>query len=250
MRSGVVKPTSQGTTQGSPLSPLLSNVVLDELDKELERRGLSFCRYADDCNLFVGSQKAADRVLRSITRFIESKLKLKVNRDKTKTGLSHEVKFLGMTIVNGTIAISKQALRHAINRVKVLIPRGTSQRIEDAVSRVNRWYMGWSSYYSMTQYPSQLKKIEARIRRRFRSRLVSQQKRRKHLYRKLMKCGVKSKTAHSTVYSNRGRWALSHTGAVERAFSNRWFERTLGLKTRSGDRLPHWFDVRKWVNLT
>lgn len=250
LRAGMVSATGQGAPQGSPLSPLLSNLVLDELDKELERRGLAFVRYADDCNVFVGSQKAADRVLQSLTRFIETKLKLIVNRDKSKARPAEQGKFLGMTIVNGTVAISKQAIRHAISKVKALIPRGTSEKLETTVAKVNRWYTGWANYYSMTQYPAQLKKIEARTRRRFRARMVARYTRRKHLYRKLMKSGVKSKTAYQAVYSHRKRWALSHTGAVERAFPNQWFKNTLGLKVRSEDHLAHWFEVRRWVNLT
>lgn len=106
MKDGLITPTKEGTVQGSPLSPLLSNVVLDELDKELERRGLEFCRFADDCNIFVGSHKAADRVMNSISKFIEGKVKLLINREKSKVALSKFVKFLGMTIIVGTIVIS------------------------------------------------------------------------------------------------------------------------------------------------
>ncbi len=103
--NGVTEPTEEGTVQGSPLSPLLSNVVLDELDKELERRGLEFCRFADDCNIFVRSPKAADRVMKSISKYIEKKLKLKINRDKSKVGHASKIKFLGMTIIDGARVI-------------------------------------------------------------------------------------------------------------------------------------------------
>ncbi len=115
MLNGVVQLTEEGTVQGSPLSPLLSNVVLDELDKELERRGLEFCRYADDCNIFVMSPKSANRVMSSISKFIEQKLKLKINREKSKVGRSREVKFLGMTIIDGTKAISHQSIQRAMH---------------------------------------------------------------------------------------------------------------------------------------
>lgn len=255
MRSGVMKgetfiPSTEGATQGSPLSPLLSNLVLDNLDKELEKRGLEFCRFADDCNIFAGSQKAAERIMQNICKFITDKLKLVVNTEKSQVALSDRVKFLGMTIVNETIAISRKAIDHAMNKVKELTPRGTSQNVTETVNKINTWYVGWSSYFSLTQYPAQLKKIEAHIRRRLRSRLVSQQKRRRHLYNKLIKRGVKPGLAGSAVYSNRGRWALSHTTAVERAYPNRWFEKDLGFKVRSNDKLSHWFDVNKWVRLT
>jgi len=161
MKDGVLTPTAEGSTQGSPLSPLLSNVVLDELDKALEKRQLEFCRFADDCNIFVKSRKAAERVMESISKFIEKKLKLVVNRDKSKVALSRQVKFLGMTIVNATIAISRKAMDCAMTKVKELTPRGTHQTMEQTISTINRWYMGWSSYFAMTQYPAQLSNIEA-----------------------------------------------------------------------------------------
>lgn len=255
LRSGIMKgetfiPSTEGATQGSPLSPLLSNLVLDNLDKELEKRGLEFCRFADDCNIFAGSQKAAERIMNNISKFITDKLKLVVNMEKSQVALSDQVKFLGMTIVKETIAISRKAIDHAMNKVKELTPRGTSQNIGETVKKINTWYVGWSSYFSMTQYPAQLRKIEAHIRRRLRSRLVSQQKRRRYLYNKLVQRGVKPSLAGVTAYSNRRRWALSHTRAVEKAYPNRWFEEDLGFKSRSNDKLPHWFEANKWVHLT
>ena len=155
-----------------------------------------------------------------------------------------------MTIVNATIAISRKALGHALTKVKELTLRGTSLTLEETIAQINTWYVGWSSYFNMTQYPAQLRKIEAHIRRRLRSRIVSQQKRRRHLYNKLVKRGVKRRTAQKAVYSNSGRWALSHAPAVERAYPNRWFEEGLGLRICSSDQLPHWFEVNKWVRLT
>ena len=223
MVNGVVQLTEEGTVQGSPLSPLLSNVVLDELDKELERRGLEFCRYADDCNIFVRSPKSANRVMDSIGKFIEQKLKLKINREKSKVGRSEEVKFLGMTIVDGALVISRQSMKRAMQKVKELIPRGTHLTLEKTMKRINEWYMGWSGYYLMTQYPSQLAEIEAHVRRRLRARIVDQQKKRRHLYRNLIKRGISLKQSAQTVYSNNGRWVLSRTLALHRAYPNRWF---------------------------
>ena len=124
------------------MSPLLSNVVLDELDQELERLGLEFCRFADDCNIFVRSQKAAERVMQTISKYIETRLKLVVNREKSKVSLSKGVKFLGMTIVAGTIAISLQSMQGAMDKVKELTPRGTSLTIEQTVDKINSWYVG------------------------------------------------------------------------------------------------------------
>lgn len=250
MKDGLVMPSSEGSVQGSPLSPLLSNVVLDELDKELETRGLDFCRFADDCNIFVGSQAAAERVMRSITKFIEKQLKLVVNQEKSKVALSKFVKFLGMTIVAGTIAISGKSMQRARDKIKELTPRGTSLTIEQSVEKINSWYVGWASYYKMTQYPAQLATIEAHVRRRLRSRIVSQQKKRRHIFEKLVQRGTPRRLAAKTVFSNRKKWALSHTRAVEIAFPNEWFLNTLGQEIVSDRQLSHWFGRKVWIKFT
>jgi len=249
MANGLVSSSTEGAVQGSPLSPLLSNIVLDELDKELERRGLEFCRYADDCNIFVKTPKAAERVMASIGGFIERRLKLVVNREKSQVARSERVKFLGMTIVDGAIAISHKALQSAMAKVKELTPRGTHRTLESTLEQVNSWYVGWSSYFQMTYYPSQLSKIEAHIRRRLRSRLVDQQKSKRNLFRKLLKRGVSRKQAANAVFSNHQRWALSNTFAVTKAYPNRWFIAEMGQIIRSDQKLAHWFDVHQWIRL-
>ena len=249
MINGVVIPSQEGAMQGGPLSPLLSNIVLDELDQELEKRGLEFCRFADDCNIFVKSQKAAKRVMEKVSQFIEKKLKLKVNQEKSQVALSDKVKFLGFTVVNGTIAIAHKALQTAMDKVKALTPRGTQKALEPALDKINQWYVGWSNYYSLTNYPSQLHKIEAHIRRRLRSRLVSQQKRKQHLYRNLVKRGVPRKQASKTVFSNNKRWVLSNARAVTRAYPNSWFINLKGQEIRSDRKLAHWFEVSQWIRL-
>jgi RNA-directed DNA polymerase len=249
MINGVVNPSKEGAMQGGPLSPLLSNIVLDELDQELERRGLEFCRFADDCNIFVKSQKAAERVMEKVSQFIEKKLKLKVNQEKSQVALSDKVKFLGFTVVNGTIAIAHKALQTAMDKVKALTPRGTHKMLEPTLAKINEWYVGWSNYYSLTNYPSQLHKIEAHIRRRLRSRLVSQQKRKQHLYRNLVKRGVPRKQASKAVFSNNKRWVLSNARAVTRAYPNSWFINMKGQEIRSDRKLAHWFEVSQWIRL-
>ena len=249
MVAGVVETTEEGTTQGSPLSPLLSNVVLDELDKELERRGLEFCRFADDCNIFVGSKKAADRVMSSVSAFIEKKLRLEVNQEKSKVALSKYVKFLGMTIIAGTLAISNQSMQRATDKAKELIPRGTYLTQEKTMEAINKWYAGWAGYYEMTQYPKQLRRIEAHIRRRLRARIVDQQKNRRNLCKLLVKRGIPRRRAFATAYSHKKRWALSRTRAVEQAFPNRWFRENLGQIVRSEDKLPHWFGVGRSIKM-
>jgi len=249
MKDGMVTPSEEGTPQGSPLSPLLSNVVLDELDKELEQRGFEFCRFADDCNIFVRTPKAAKRVMVSISKFIEKKLKLKVNRDKSKVGRSRDVKFLGMTIIDGARVISAQSMKRAMQKVKELTPRGTHLTLEVTMKRINQWYTGWSGYYMMTQYPSQLHAIEAHIRRRLRSRFVDQQKKRRHLYNKLIKRGV-SRGMARTVFSNKGRWVMSNTFALTRAYSVQWFIDQAGQWIRSEHKLRHWFPLHQWIKVT
>ena len=249
MADGLKSVTTEGTVQGSPLSPLLSNIVLDELDRELERRGLAFCRFADDCNIFVKTPKAAERVMASISKYIETRLKLVINREKSQVARSERVKFLGFTIVGETIAIAHKALQRAMAKVKELTPRGTHLRLEDSIEQINRWYVGWAGYFALTNYPAQLRKIEAHIRRRLRSRLVDQQKNQRNLYRKLTKRGVPRGQAASAVYSHRGRWALSNTRAVNKAYSNDWFIAVMGQAMRSDRKLGHWFDVNQWIRL-
>lgn len=256
LRSGIMKDgqttaSYEGSIQGSPLSPLLSNIVLDELDKELEKRKLEFCRFADDCNIFVKTQIAAERVMSSISLFIERKLKLVVNKEKSKVALSKAVKFLGMTIVAGTLAISIRSMQRAMDKVKELTPRGTHLPIEVTMKEINTWYVGWSNYYKMTQYPSQFAKIEAHVRRRLRSRIIGQKKRKRYLLTDLVKKGVSTKLAGNTLYGgHKGRWRLSHTRAMEKAYPNNWFLGVLGQKIRSNGEMNHWFGVGKWIKLT
>ena len=248
MIDGIKTPSEEGSVQGSPLSPLLSNVVLDELDKELEKRGLEFCRFADDCNIFTRSLKGAERIMSSIKKFIENKLKLKVNEEKSKTRKSNEVKFLGMTIIDGTIAIAKATIKKAMDKVKELIPRGSHLTIEKTMQEINKWYRGWASYFKMTQYPAQLKGIEAHVRRRLRARIVGQQKKRRNLVSKLVKRGINKKKAAKTVYSNRNTWNLSHTPVLDRAYPIKWFIQT-GQIIMSHLKMGHWFEIEKWVKL-
>lgn len=246
LRSGIeidgkVAASRIGLPQGSPLSPLLSNIVLTPLDKELERRGLGFVRYADDVNLFVRSEKAAQRVLESVSDFIERKLKLKVNRTKTRVAKSGQVKFLGMTLLaGGIVVISLGSMKKAQEKVRELVPRSGTGGFERQLAKVNLWYRGWSAYYSMTEYPSQLKKIEANLRMRFRLQFIKNHKRKKHLVRKLKKRGIKGGTAYRSVYlGNKGRWRLAHCAAVNFAWNPAWFE-LQGFETRSGDQMEHW----------
>jgi RNA-directed DNA polymerase len=249
MIDGIKTPSEEGSVQGSPLSPLLSNVVLDELDKELEKRGLEFCRFADDCNIFARSQRGAERIMTSIKKFIEGKLKLKINEEKSKATKSDQVKFLGMTIIEGTIAIAKASYDKALDKVKTLIPRGSHLTIEETLKQINTWFRGWASYFKMTQYPSQLKGVEAHIRRRLRARIVSQQKRKRNLVKLLVKRGVKKQKANATVYSNRRTWNLSATTAMSKAYSIKWFVEEARQLIFSNLPYTHWFGIEKLAKL-
>ena len=162
---------------------------------------------------------------------------------------SSKVKFLGFTLVSGTLAIAHKALQTAMDKVKALTPRGTHKTLETNLKEINQWYMGWSNYYSLTNYPSQLGKIEAPIRRRLRSRLVSQKKRKRHLYQNLVKRGVPRIQASKTVFSNNKRWLLSNARAVTRAYPTSWFINQKGQEIRSDRKLAHWFEVSQWIRL-
>jgi RNA-directed DNA polymerase len=214
----------------------------------LEKRGLEFCRFADDCNIFVKTPKAAERVMKSISKYIEKKLKLKVNKQKSKVGRSKDVKFLGMTIIEKTIVISAESIKRAMQKVKELTPRGTHLPLELTMKRINSWYIGWSGYYRMTQYPSQLKKIEAHVRRRLRARFVDQQKRRRYLFKKLIKRGLSAGAAR-VAFSNKGRWELSNTFALTKAYSVPWFIKRKKQKIRSDEIHSHWFPLNRWIRV-
>ena len=245
MDNGKRLPSREGAVQGSPLSPLLSNIVLDEFDKELEKRDLAFCRYADNCNIFVRSERAGHRVKESITRYVEGKLKLKINKSKSQVALSKAVTFLGMTILGGMMVIASKSKDRAMETVRSLTPRGTNRPIERQIEQINLWYVGWSGYFGMTETPSQLKAIEAHIRRRLRSQLIGAQKRKRYLLRKLIKMGSNKAQTVRTIYSNQGRWRLSHTAVIEKAWSRHWFEGR-GLKIVSDEQRPHWQGLGVW----
>lgn len=224
LENGKIMKSKTGTTQGSPLSPLLSNVVLDELDKELEKRELEFCRYADDCNIYLGSLKAAERVRKSITHFIEKKLKLMVNEEKTKVTRTMFTQFLGMTILTIGVIISNKSILEARKTVKTLTPRGTNLPVEKTIEKFNLWYRGWANYFNMTDSPEQLRAIEAHARRRIRAQFVRNQKKRRHLYRKFIKRGVSKRSAARYAFSNKKTWDLSKTPAAHKAWPNKYFK--------------------------
>ena len=233
LEKGKVKKSKTGTVQGSPLSPLLSNVVLDELDKELESRKLVFCRYADDCNIYLGSLKAAERVRKSITKFIEKKLKLMVNEEKTKVTQTKFTQFLGMTILTIGVIISDKSILEARAKLITLIPRSTNKPVEKTIEKFNLWYRGWSNYFNMTDNPEQLSGIEAHARRRIRAQFIRNQKKRRHLYRKFVKRGAHKRISAKYAFSNKKTWDLSKSTPAHQAWSNRYF-REMGMYCCTG----------------
>ena len=232
LEGGVVSPSEEGTPQGGPLSPLLSNIVLDELDKELERRGLRFVRYADDCNIYVRSERAGKRVMESITRFITRKLKLRVNESKSAVGRPHERKFLGFSFTReGTPrrTIAPKSIQRAMNRLRELTRRKRGRRLELIVAELNRYLTGWLGYYGFSETRTPLRDLDQWLRRRLRSLLWKRWKTPNRRYRQLRDHGVSHVLASKTASSGKGPWPLSASQALSFALPNDFFD-SLGLQ--------------------
>lgn len=227
---GVRVPTEEGTPQGGPLSPLLSNVVLDEFDQELQRRGLRFVRYADDCNIFVRSLRAGRRVMASIRHFLEVQLRLLVNEEKSKVARPEEVQFLGFslsTTESGAVDVhlSTRTRQRLDAKLRELTPRNWGQSVSACLDRVNRYLRGWAGYFRLcTEAGAKLFcRFDAHIRRRIRAILVRQKKRPRYLYQHLRKCGVSDYGAARAAFCQRGPWFKSKTNGLTKAYPNKWF---------------------------
>ena len=227
MEHGLVSPAEEGTPQGGPLSPLLSNVVLDEFDRELERRGLRFARYADDCNIYVRSQRAGERVMESITRFITTKLKLKVNQQKSAVARPWARKFLGFSFTNAGVPkrrIAPKAVDRFKERVRELTRRTKGVSIERMVEDLARYERGWIGYYGKCQTPSVLEGLEKWVRRRLRSVIWKQWKRGTVRFAELRKRGVRGDLAAKTAGSAHGSWRLADSPGLHIALPNAYFD--------------------------
>jgi group II intron reverse transcriptase/maturase len=229
---GVVIDSEQGVPQGSPLSPLLSNIVLDELDQELARRGHRFVRYADDAKVYVRSERAGFRVMASLTEFIERRLRLKVNRSKSAVARPEERHLLGFRLrldpQSGAVVVllSERTKRNAMERVRQLTPRNWGGKLESLIARINAWLRGWHQFFGIASAGEMqmMRKIDAHIRRRLRAIILRHWKRKRTIARRLIKLGVKWQSAWRQVYSGRGSWwALSHTHAVDQGLRNAYF---------------------------
>lgn len=233
MKDGLVSPIDEGTPQGSPLSPLFSNVVLDELDRELERRGHRFVRYADDCNVYVRSLRAGQRVMAKLSRFVETKLKLKVNAAKSAVAQPWQRKFLGFSFTGPYTGhparrIAPQALTRFRQRVRGITRRRRGVSIEQIVSELSVYLTGWRGYFGFCETPGQLRDLDSWVRRRLRAVIWKQWKRHSARYRELTHRGVPRWVAQSHAASSRGPWPLSRSRAVQQALPNAFF-RSLGL---------------------
>jgi RNA-directed DNA polymerase len=231
MEEGLVSPMDEGTPQGGPLSPLLSNLVLDELDRELERRGHRFARYADDCNVYVTSERAGQRVMESLTRFITHRLKLKVNQAKSAVAQPRQRKFLGFSFTGGPEPrrrIAPKALVRFKERIRELTWRTRGISLPQMVKEVTIYLRGWLGYYGECQTPSVLHDLEQWLRRRLRATMWKQWKRGRTRYRELRKRGVGKDLAAQTAGSCHGPWRIANSPALNLALPNAYFA-SLGL---------------------
>ena len=232
MVGGLEEPTEEGTPQGGPLSPILSNVVLDELDKELEKRGLCFIRYADDCVIFVKSRRAGDRVMRSVSRFIEKKLRLKVNREKSAVGRPWDRKYLGFCMTNSRtnpkIRIHWKTIKRFKERVREITARRRGRSIPQVVAELNQFLQGWWNYYGITESFNRLRPLVHWIRRRLRAVIWKHWKNRRTRVGELLKRGVSRTYAVTTGCARKGPWRMSKVKWVNIALPDPYFK-SLGL---------------------
>jgi RNA-directed DNA polymerase len=233
LEGGLVSPTEEGTPQGGPLSPLLSNLMLDVLDKELERRGHRFVRYADDCNVYVRSQRAGERVMDGIEKFLAKRLKLKVNRAKSAVAKPSARKFLSFGFTGGTYPrrrIAPQAIDRFKARVRVLTRRTGGQSLSQVTKELSRYLVGWRGYFGFCETPSVLYELDGWVRRRLRAIAWKQWKHGRNRFAKLRRRGVGRVAAAQAAGSLRGPWRLSNSPALTMALSNALLA-SLGLVT-------------------
>jgi len=231
LEGGLVSPTEEGTPQGGPLSPLLSNLMLDGLDKELEKRGHRFVRYADDCNIYVRSQRAGERVMAGIEKFLAKRLRLKVNKAKSAVAKPSVRKFLGFSFTSGKEPrrrIAPQALDRFKARVRGLTRRTRGQSLAQTVKGLSVYLIGWRGYFGFCQTPSVLRALDEWTRRRLRAIAWKQWKRGRTRFAELRRCGVGRDLAAQTAGSPHGPWRLANSPALTIAMPNRFFA-SLGL---------------------
>jgi RNA-directed DNA polymerase len=232
MPDGVVVSTDEGVPQGGPLSPLLSNIVLDELDQELARRGHRFVRYADDCNIYVHSERAGQRVMGSVVRFIERRLRLKVNAAKSAVARPEQRHFVGFRLrrepLDGEVEVllSKRSEERIEGKIRELTPRNWGNSLKACILQLNVYLLGWIGFFGICTegIKSTLQSLDAHIRRRLRAIQLAHWKTKRRIARKLIRLGIKPRTVWRAVYEGRkSLWALSHSPAVDRGLRNAYF---------------------------
>lgn len=230
---GVCTSTDEGVPQGGPLSPLLSNIVLDELDGEMQRRGYRFVRYADDANIYVRSERAGQRVMASVTRFIERRLRLKVNSAKSAVARPQERHFLGFTVWRAAhdgevrVGLSERTKARLDSQIRALTPRNAPGPLKRILGRINAYTTGWMAFFGIctAQIQADLRARDAHIRRRLRAGVLRLCKRKRTIAHRLIQLGVGAKTAWRHVYQGRrGIWALSDCAAVNKALRNTFWQ--------------------------
>lgn len=227
LENGLVSPTDEGTPQGGPLSPLLSNLLLDEWDRELERRGHRFVRFADDCNIYVRSKRAGERVMAGMKQFLGRRLRLKVNEQKSAVGEPSERKFLGYSFTNEAKVrrrIAPQSVARFKERVRELTKRGRNLQL--VVTKLSQYLRGWVGYYGRTEWPSQLRELDGWVRRRLRCYQWRAWQRPRRRYRIMRRHGIEPRHAWRTVHL--GPWRVSRSQALSRVLPNAYF-RKFGL---------------------
>jgi group II intron reverse transcriptase/maturase len=224
LHGGLVSIREAGTPQGSPLSPLLSNILLDEFDKELERRGHCFCRYADDANVYVRSRRAGDRVMASLTHFLESKLRLKVNRAKSAVDRPWKRKFLGYTVTNHRsprLKPAPQSVQRAKDRIREITHKGRGRNILRVIKEINQFTRGWVGYFRLATVKQAFDTLDQWLRRRLRKILWEQWKKPKTRYRRLVALGVNAERARKATATGLGAWWNAGASHMHAAITNR-----------------------------
>lgn len=225
MREGVCIEREEGTPQGGPLSPLLANLLLDDLDKELEKRGHCFCRYADDCNIYVRTKAAGERVMASITQFLERKLKLRVNREKSAVAYMAERKFLGYRLLSGgRLGIAPKSLKRAKDRIREITRRNRGNvKVREMIEELNNFLNGWIIYYRLAEGKGHMERLGEWMRRKLRCVILKRLKRTKTIADFLGKLGVPQFQSWALALSGKGWWRKAGSQAAQHAMNNEWF---------------------------
>ena len=226
MVGGVIQEREEGTPQGGPLSPLLSNIMLDDLDKELERRGHRFCRYADDCNIYVRSKAAGERVMESITRFLEKRLRLKVNREKSAVDRPWRRNFLGYTMTSHRqpkLKVSPDSIQRIRGKIRELMRKARGCSLKKVIGELAPLLRGWINYFRLSNVKIAFEELDGWIRRRLRCVIWRHWKKPATRAKKLIQRGMEKETAYTSAYNGRGAWWNSGASHMNMAFPAKWF---------------------------